>query len=356
MFGRRPIRDAAAPAIFAGLVLFAIASALLGVDVQKGAAGTGGKAIVDLPGCATNTIPNDPSHSGTDDRSSPVVSLGFSIDFLGGSYADVYVNNNGNITFDAVYSAGVPVPLSEIERVILAPFLADVDTRGSGSGVTTYGPASFEDHAAFCVNWIDVGYYAVNTDRLNSFQLLLVDRSDVSAGDFDLIFNYDAIQWDHGDGPVAQYARIGYSNGVSSTFELAGSGEDGYFLDTASTGLIHDGRNSSQPGRYIFEFRDGTALPANTPTPTPTPSWTPTPTSTPDPTPMSTPSIEYGNVNCVGGVNSIDAALVLQFSASLVASLACQSAADVNEDGVVNSIDAALILQFVGGLLDELPV
>lgn len=61
-----------------------------------------------------------------------------------------------------------------------------------------------------------------------------------------------------------------------------------------------------------------------------------------------------GDVNCDGTVNSIDAALVLQFNAGLLGSLGCQDAADVNNDGTINSIDAALILQFTAGLLDSL--
>lgn len=62
-----------------------------------------------------------------------------------------------------------------------------------------------------------------------------------------------------------------------------------------------------------------------------------------------------GDANCDGTVNSIDAALTLQFDAGLVSSLACEENADVNEDGAVNSLDAALILQFDAGLIDSLP-
>jgi alpha-tubulin suppressor-like RCC1 family protein len=62
-----------------------------------------------------------------------------------------------------------------------------------------------------------------------------------------------------------------------------------------------------------------------------------------------------GDVNCDHGVNSIDAALVLQLGAGLLSSLTCGAAADTNHDGHVNSIDAALILQFSAGLLNSLP-
>ncbi len=62
-----------------------------------------------------------------------------------------------------------------------------------------------------------------------------------------------------------------------------------------------------------------------------------------------------GDVNCDSSVNSIDAALTLQFDAGLVSSLACEENADANGDGRVNRIDAALILQFDAGLIDSLP-
>ena len=70
---------------------------------------------------------------------------------------------------------------------------------------------------------------------------------------------------------------------------------------------------------------------------------------------LSTPAITAGDVNKDGRINSIDAALVLQFSAGLVASLAHPDNADANQNGAVNSVDAALILQFSAGLLDALP-
>jgi hypothetical protein len=63
-----------------------------------------------------------------------------------------------------------------------------------------------------------------------------------------------------------------------------------------------------------------------------------------------------GDVDCNASVNSIDAALVLQFVAALVNTLPCPGNADVNGSGGINSIDASLILQRAAGLLSSLPV
>lgn len=62
-----------------------------------------------------------------------------------------------------------------------------------------------------------------------------------------------------------------------------------------------------------------------------------------------------GDVDCRGNANAIDAALILQFVASLVDSLRCPANADVNQDGAINPIDAALILQFEAGIIGGLP-
>ncbi len=92
-----------------------------------------------------------------------------------------------------------------------------------------------------------------------------------------------------------------------------------------------------------------TATPAATTTVPPpiTPSITPTPTQTPTPTAVSA---RCGDVDGSGSVNSIDAALVLQYTAGLIQTLAYPEGADVDNSGMVNSIDAALILQNTAGL------
>ena len=68
------------------------------------------------------------------------------------------------------------------------------------------------------------------------------------------------------------------------------------------------------------------------------------------PPPASLPTAN-GDVDCTGGATSIDAVLVLQFSARLIDTLPCPDEGDVNGDGRIGPLDAALILQMSAGLL-----
>jgi hypothetical protein len=66
------------------------------------------------------------------------------------------------------------------------------------------------------------------------------------------------------------------------------------------------------------------------------------------------PQIVYGDASCDGGVNSVDAAVILQHAAGLIASLACAPNADVNGDGRADPLDATLVLQYSAGLISHL--
>jgi alpha-tubulin suppressor-like RCC1 family protein len=123
----------------------------------------------------------------------------------------------------------------------------------------------------------------------------------------------------------------------------------GYPLAGASTAVV------DATSLVVESDEANNSLTASLPVPTLPPTCTATPTATPaTPTRTPTPTPHAGDANCDGNVNSIDAALVLQYSAGLIASLHCQGAADANHDGSVNSIDAALVLQYVAGLLGSL--
>lgn len=62
-----------------------------------------------------------------------------------------------------------------------------------------------------------------------------------------------------------------------------------------------------------------------------------------------------GDANCDSTVNSIDAAIVLQFDAALIDRVPCPLEADVSFDGMVNALDASIILQHEAALLAHCP-
>ncbi|MEO7296915.1 MAG: nidogen-like domain-containing protein, partial [Candidatus Limnocylindria bacterium] len=203
-----------------------------------------------------------------DDGSTGIVDIGFTIDFFGSAYSALYVNNNGNVTFTGALSDFTPTPIVGAGIPIIAPFWADVDTRAEGSAVVTYGQTVVGGRNAFCVAWDGVGYFSAHDDKLNEFELLLIDRSDVNEGDFDIVFNYSQVLWETGDlsggegGLGGNSARVGYSNGNPGTpatsFELPGSAVNGALLDSNSeTGLIHNRRESEVDGTYVFPVRNG---------------------------------------------------------------------------------------------------
>ncbi len=167
---------------------------LLFALVALGVAGiAAAQAVRDNPGFKTYSVARN------DDGSSPLQPLGFTINLFGKVRSSVFVNNNGNITFDSALSTFTPFGLRRTEREIIAPFFGDVDTRPDASKLVTYGMDTVNGHRAFGVNYVDVGYYSNHTDKTNSFQLVLVDRADQGPGDFDIEFNYARIAWETGD-------------------------------------------------------------------------------------------------------------------------------------------------------------
>jgi hypothetical protein len=232
-----------------------------------------------------------------DDNSSELEPIGFPINVFPtpgnpGPWSDCYVNNNGNITIGTYTTSYDPLPLQSAAQAIpdlvalIAPFWADVDTRragdpttANGSKVVTYGQGFVDGRPAFGVNWKNVGYYSLQVNKLNSFQMVLIDRSDIgTSGEVDAEFNYNQILWESGDcsygfdGYGGNAGRVGITNGIDRTIEVQYSGETLKQLDfipqgfpgagtkNYASGLIYRKRNSAVPGRLVFQFRSGNLL------------------------------------------------------------------------------------------------
>jgi hypothetical protein len=103
------------------------------------------------------------------------------INFFGHNYTGLYLNNNGSVTFNSATSTFTPTSITgSTNNPIIAPFWADVDTRG-GTVTPTPGGTSAGSNLlwydldpttkTFTATWDDVGYYQSHTNKLNAFQL-----------------------------------------------------------------------------------------------------------------------------------------------------------------------------------------
>jgi hypothetical protein len=203
-----------------------------------------------------------------DDCFSGAVDLGFSANFFGSTYTQTYVSNNGYVTFNSGQGTYTPTGLtaSYSGQPIIAPFYADVDTRGTGT--TTYGTGTYNGFAAFGVTYNAVGYYPSATDKTDTFQVLLVSRPDLGAGDFEIVYNYGSMQWETGGasggsgGLGGISAAVGYANGTGaagSYYQLPGSLVPGSFIDGGPDAL-NVGSNDGTPGQYVFLVENGVVV------------------------------------------------------------------------------------------------
>jgi hypothetical protein len=90
------------------------------------------QAIRRLPGFQKNFIPAN------DDGSSDRVQLPFTINFFGRLRSSGYVNNNGNITFDAHLATFTPFGLENTQREIIAAFFGTAKTGVDGTTSTVF--------------------------------------------------------------------------------------------------------------------------------------------------------------------------------------------------------------------------
>ncbi len=179
-------------------------------------------------GFGSNVLP------GNDDGSSSVIDL--TVAFPGGlrffgstAYTSVYVNNNGNITFANAQYTFTPSPFPVAEQPMIAPYWADVDTRGGGAP-SRNGVYWYLEPGRMIVTWHNVGYYSQHDDKQMDFQLILTNALSCGSGDFNVEFRYNQCDWTTGDasggsgGFGGTPAQAGFDAGNLTDFvEIPGS-------------------------------------------------------------------------------------------------------------------------------------
>ena len=155
---------------------------------------------------------------GNDDGSLGPLALPFGFNLFGTVYNQIWINNNGNITFTGPVSAftasGFPTTTA-----MVAPFWADVDTRIGATVKYKISPTNV------IVTWPGVGYYNQQTNLLNTFQLIISNGNDALIGiGNNVAFNYGDMQWTTGSasGGVGGFggtpATVGINKGNNATY------------------------------------------------------------------------------------------------------------------------------------------
>ena len=221
-----------------------------------------------------------------DDAHSDEINLNPKFLYFGKKYDKLFVNNNGDITFNKEFETYVNkvFPIKDKKVPIIAPFWADVNTEHEGrvvyrqtsdpdvlqnvTDIIRCSSILYKDFTAswtFIATWEDVGFYGANTEgrkRKNTFQAVLA--RDSSANNSFVIMNYAKLEW------IAASSNGGNkSTGLRprsvSKFEPAQAGFDAgdevnfYSIPGSRTERVLDLPNTTNcefPGRWIFKISE----------------------------------------------------------------------------------------------------
>lgn len=240
-----------------------------------------------------------------------------SLPFYAKSYTDLFVANNGAISFVNGLSAynGQPFPVSYLNTPMLAPYWADVDTRAANGGTVWFrtsqdanflktistdignsylGGSTFNATFAQVVTWDRVGYYAYGTDKLNTFQAIVASDGMRSY----TMFKYPdgGINWTAGSAsPANSFAQIGFDAGDGVNFY------NGVGTLTSQTRNLPTLTNTApaNPGTQVYRIDQNTI----TASPTVLPPGTIPPGTTLQPLPTHTFVSGINNQWAVNGAN-----------------------------------------------------
>jgi hypothetical protein len=194
-----------------------------------------------------------------DDGSTGLIPIPFNFNLYGQTFNSIYINNNGNITFNGPLSTFSATAFPSTGNAIVAPFWADVDTRNPSSGDEGLVWYTNPDPSTTVVTWNNVGVYNSQNPPSNNFQLVLRDLepSTGTAGDFSFEFRYDDLNWT--TGAVSNVAALaGYDAGnYIDFFTIPGS-------KTADVLNLVNTSNVGQEGVWRFSVLNGEVIPPDT--------------------------------------------------------------------------------------------
>ena len=249
---------AATCAMILSFVLATPASAVPLLDTFGGPVGYGANVLPANDDGSSSAIPLAPAFPG-------------GLNFFGGPYDQVWVNNNGNITFSGPVFNYTPMPFPVAMRPMIAAYWGDVDTRGGGAP-NNNGVFWHLAPGMMVVTWHNVGVYSINDSVKMDFQMILRNALDCRTGDFDVEVRYNRCEWEAGTA-----SGDSNRNGLCDASETsctpaqagfdAGNGTDFVEIPGSRTSAIRavcTTSNVGMPGIWRFSVRGGmVACPEN---------------------------------------------------------------------------------------------
>lgn len=137
--------------------------------------------------------------------------------FFGTDYTSVYINSNGNLTFDSPNTSYTPSGISGFAEPMIAPLFTDINiASGSATGTNNIYWDLDAANGVFTVTWLGVDPYSGGGE--NTFQVRI---TSLPGGGSDIEFIYEDIQFSSGG---SGQATAGITDGGANDYELTGSG------------------------------------------------------------------------------------------------------------------------------------
>ncbi len=212
---------------------------------------------------STNTAGWTQSMAPNDDGSTGQIDLGFNYCFYQENKTSLFINNNGNVTFNSPFGGFTPTGFP-IAIPMIAAFWGDVDTRNPTNADTnlvwhrTFGPAG---DRVFVVTWDSVGWFSNQNGERNTFQLALAEDPNQWGPNLNIAMSYGRMDWTTGQasgggpfGGAAATIGANQGNGVDFSqlgrFDHAGLDWDGAFGN-------NDGVDMLEGRTFFFNGCDG---------------------------------------------------------------------------------------------------
>lgn len=208
-------------------------------------------------GCSGYFPPPGPFLSSTsvDDgwASSSPFALPFTYCFYGSNYTQVWMNNNGNISFQNGISAFSSSAFPSTGNAMVAAFWADFYITNGGTMHATITPT------AAIFNWVSMGYFSNQNDKVNTCQIVITNGTDPLVINGNTAIHFGDMQWTTGS---ASGGTAGFGGTPATVGANAGNGTD--FIQIGRfdhAGVDYDGPNGSNDGvswldnkSFYFDF------------------------------------------------------------------------------------------------------